>query len=118
MPNQQPTPQPNLQTAMPPSAFPPGDPRSVVFYVETFLGIVESGITGQVYSFWIQVIRTELEAISDEAVRTEAMRLLQEVDRVGHWFSHEAQRPGEALPLILTPIRALMDYLKQAVPQK
>ena len=86
----------------------------MVYYVETFHGIVESGITGQVFTFWIGVIRTELGSITDEIIRAEALRLLIEVDKVGAWFSHEAQRPGEALPLILSPIRKLMEYLKQA----
>jgi hypothetical protein len=98
----------------PPVAYPTGDPRSVVYYVETFLSIVDSGITGQVFAFWIGVIRTELGSITDEVTRAEAMRLLTEVDKVGAWFSHEAQRPGEALPLILSPIRKLMEYLKHA----
>ncbi|GEM_PF-3552071 len=99
---------------IPPIAYPAGDPRSVVYYVETFLSIVEGGITGQVFAFWTGVIRTELKSITDESVRAEAMRLLQEVDKVGAWFAHEAQRPGEVLPLILSPIRKLMEYLKQA----
>jgi hypothetical protein len=113
-PNPDPNPMPPLPSAV---AYPPGDPRSLVFYVETFLSIVEAGITGQVYTFWIGVIRTELKGITDEPVREEAMRLLQEVDKVGHWFAHEAQRPGEALPLILAPIRKLMEYLKSAAPR-
>ena len=103
-----------LSPPIPPIAYPAGDPRSIVFYVETFLGIVETGITGQVFAFWIGVIRTELSSVTDDAIRAEAMRLLTEVDKVGAWFSHEAQRPGEALPLILSPIRKLMEYLKQA----
>jgi hypothetical protein len=109
---------PNPQPGVPPPPFGAGDPRSIVFYVETFLGIVESGTTGQVYSFWLQVIRTELQAITDEPTRNEALRLLQEVDKVGHWFAHEARRPGEALPMIVTPIRNLMDYLRQSAPKK
>ena len=106
----------NSDPVVPPSpvAYPTGDPRSVVFYVETFHAIVESGITGQVFAFWIGVIRTELSSVTDETIRAEAMRLVTEVDKVGAWFSHEAQRPGEALPLILSPIRKLMEYLKQA----
>ena len=112
---QVPNPDPNMALP-PPPLFPQGDPRSVVYYVEIFLGIVESGTNGSVFTFWIQVVRTELGAIVDEKVRAEALRLLQEVDKVGHWFSHEARRPGDALPLITSPIRNLMDYLKQAAP--
>jgi hypothetical protein len=106
----------NSDPVVPPSpvAYPTGDPRSIVFYVETFHAIVESGITGQVFTFWIGVIRTELSSVTDDAIRAEAMRLVTEVDKVGAWFSHEAQRPGEALPLILSPIRKLLEYLKQA----
>lgn len=108
------------QSPKPESELPPplGDPRSLLPYLETFLGVVEAGTSGQVFAFWIRTLRIELETITDECIRAEAKKLFQEIDKVGHWFSHEARRPGESLPLILSPIRKLTEYLKQATPPK
>src|SRR5581483_553358 len=95
---------------------PAGHPRSLIPYLETFIGVVEGGTTAEVFAFWLRTLRTELETISDPVVHAEAMRLFQEIDKVGYWFAHEARRPGEALPMILSPIRKLMEYLQQAEP--
>jgi hypothetical protein len=93
-----------------------GHPKALVPYLETFIGVVEGGTTAEVFAFWLRTLRTELETITDPQIRAEGMRLFQEIDKVGYWFAHEARRPGEALPMILSPIRKLMDYLQNAVP--
>jgi hypothetical protein len=110
-----PLPQPPLQPETPP---PIGDPRSLVPYLETFQAVVEGGTNAQVFTFWVRTLRIELETITDECSRAEAKKLLQEIDKVGHWYSHEAKRPGEALALILSPIRKLTEYLSQPPPPK
>jgi hypothetical protein len=95
-----------------------GDISSIISYVETFLGIVEAGTTAEVHAFWVQTIRNELQTVAAPSIRTEALRLLQEVEKTAYWFAHEAERPGEALPLICSPIRRLLEYLRQAAPRK
>jgi hypothetical protein len=97
---------------------PAGHPKALLPYLETFIGVVEGGTTAEVFAFWLRTLRTELETITDPQIRAEAMRLFQEIDKVGYWFAHEARRPGEALPMILSPIKRLMDYLQSAVPKR
>ena len=111
--------QPNLPSEPNPGANPPaGHPRSVVFYLETFLAIIEAGISSQVYTFWLYVIRTELQTIADEPIRQEALRQLQEIGKGGQWLARDFRSPGESLPLILDPIRRLIEYLDAATPAK
>jgi hypothetical protein len=97
-----------------PVSLPPGHPKALIPYLETFVGVVEGGTTAEVYAFWLRTLRTELDGIADPAIREEAARLFLEIDKVGYWFAHEARRPGEALPMILAPIRRLMEYLQNA----
>ena len=106
-----------VQIPMENPALPPGHPRSLVPYLETFVGVVEGGTTAEVFAFWLRTLRTELDTITDPNIRAEAMRLFKEIDKVGYWFAHEARRPGEALPMILAPIRKLTEYLQNASPR-
>ena len=80
------------------------------------MNIVEAGTTNQVFAFWLFVIRTELQTITDAGIRDEALRLLQDVGQGSRWFTQAAQTPGEAIPLVVEPIHKLIKFLKGLPP--
>jgi hypothetical protein len=87
------------------------DPKEIIDYLEKFYRLVGSGIRKPTYEQALTIIRMDLSALQDAAIREQSLQLFTQLEPGGYLLQSYPQFFDR---LVRPDLRKLIDYLRSS----